>query len=137
MRETKSAALPAALSIAGGAAPGAKDSIMPRHLRQLNFSHGNGYCVGTPVPQTLFVTSNYTLLVIAHCCDCGVDFQAELPFERLIAACPAGIPRTALPPTLITAGDIAFLRALHIDPNLETNENQKDEPTRPHTKRGS
>jgi hypothetical protein len=68
---------------------------------------------------------------MAHCCDCDVDFQAELPFEQLIAACP-GIPRTTLPPTLITSDNIAFLRALHIDPNLETNQNQKDEATRPH-----
>ena len=115
---------------------GERDGIMPRYLRQLNFSHGNGYCVGTPIPHTLFLTSNYTLLVIAHCCDCGLDFQAELPFERLIAACP-GIPRTTLPPTLITADDIEFLRALHIDPNLETNENPKDEPSWPRSNRGS
>jgi len=104
---------------------------MPRYLRLLDFSHGNGYCAGALIPHALFLTSEYTVLVIAHCCDCDADFQAELPIEQLIAACP-GTPRTIPPPTFITADDIAFLRALHIDPDLETNEKQKGTPASPH-----
>jgi len=102
---------------------------MPRYLRQLDFSHGNGYCAGALIPHDLFLTSEYTLLVIAHCCDCEADFQAELPIEQLIAACP-GIPRATVPPTL-TTDDIAFLRDLHIDPDLKTTENQKGTPASP------
>ena len=122
--KNKGAALPAAPSAVSGAAfLGAGEGQHMRDLRQLNFSHGNGYCAGTPIPHALFLTSNYTLVVIAHCFDCGGDFQADLPFEQLIVACP-GTPRSSFTPTVITADDIAFLRALHIDPNLEKNENQ-------------
>jgi hypothetical protein len=76
-----------------------------------------------PIPHSLFLTSNYALVVGAQCFDCGDEFQVEIPLEDLIAACP-GVPRPASASTLITADDIAFLRALHIDPNLE-NKSQK------------
>ena len=97
---------------------------MAAHLKRLNFCHGNGYCLGMPIPHSLFVTSNYELLVAAHCEECGGDFHVEIPLEQLIAACP-GVPRPASASTLITADDIAFLRALHIDPNLENSASRK------------
>ena len=96
---------------------------MVAHLKQLNFCHGNGDCQGMPIPHSLFLTSNYALLVAGHCLDCGGEFQMEIPLEELIAACP-GIPRPASASTLITADDIAFLRALHIDPNLQNNKSR-------------
>ena len=97
---------------------------MVAHLKQLNFCHGNGDCQGMPIPHSLFLTSNYALLVAAHCLDCGGEFQVEIPLEELIAACP-GVPRPASAYTLITAADIAFLRALRIDPNLENSKSQR------------
>jgi len=97
---------------------------MVAHLKRLDFCHGNGYCQGMPIPHSLFLTSNYALLVAAHCLDCGGEFQVEIPLEELIAACP-GVPRPALASTLITSDDIAFLRALHIDPNLQNNKSRR------------
>ena len=97
---------------------------MVAHLKQLNFCHGNGDCQGMPIPNSLFLTSNEALLVAAQCLNCGDEFQLEIPLEDLIAACP-GIPRPASAYTLITADDIAFLRALRIDPNLENSESRK------------
>ena len=93
---------------------------MVAHLKRLDFCHGTRYCQGMPIPHSLFLTSNCALLVAAHCLDCGGEFQVEIPFEELIAACP-GVPRPASSSTLITADDLAFLRALHIDPNLQNN----------------
>jgi hypothetical protein len=97
---------------------------MAVHLKRLHFSHGNGYCLGMPIPHSLFLTSNYELLVAAHCVDCGGEFRVEIPIEQLIAACP-GVSGPASASTLITADDIAFLRDLHIDPNLENSESRK------------
>jgi hypothetical protein len=77
-----------------------------------------------PIPHSLFLTSNQALLVAGHCLDCGDEFQVEIPLEDLIAACP-GVPRPASASTLITADDIAFLRALRIDPNLENSKSQR------------
>lgn len=99
---------------------------MAAHLKRLNFCHGNGYCLGMPIPHSLFLTSDYALLVAAHCVDCGGKFQVEIPLEQLIAACP-GVPRPASASTPITADDIAFLRDLHIDPNLENSESRKED----------
>ena len=97
---------------------------MVAHLKQLNFCHGNGYCQGMPIPHSLFLTSNYALLVGGYCLDCGDEFQVEIPLEDLIAACP-GVPRPASASMLITADDIAFLRALRIDPNLENGKSRR------------
>jgi len=99
---------------------------MAARLKRLNFRHGNGYCLGMPIPHSLFLTSNYALQVAAHCVDCGGEFKVEIPLEQLIAACP-GVSRPASASTLITADDIAFLRALHIDPNLENSESRKED----------
>jgi hypothetical protein len=94
---------------------------MAAHLKRLNFCHGNGYCREMPILHSLFLTSNYALLVAVHCVDCGEEFQVEIPLEQLIASCPS-VPRPASASTLITADDIAFLRALHINPNPENSE---------------
>ena len=96
---------------------------MAVHLKRLHFSHGNGYCLGMPIPYALFLTSDYALLVAAYCVDCGGEFQVEIPLEQLVAACP-GEPRPASAPRLITADDRAFLRALHIDPDLENSKSR-------------
>jgi hypothetical protein len=99
---------------------------MAAHLKPLNFCHGNGYCLGMTIPHSLFLTSNYALLVAAHCVDCGGEFQVEIPLEQLIAGCPS-IPRRDSASMLITADDTAFLQALHIDPNLENSERRKED----------
>jgi hypothetical protein len=89
---------------------------MSELVRQLQFCHRREDCDGTPIPYSLFLTSNYELLVLAHCKDCGGEFQAEIPLERLIVSCP-GIPRiTGMP--VITADDVAFLQKMHIEPDL-------------------
>jgi hypothetical protein len=77
-----------------------------------------------PIPHSLFLTSNEALLVAAQCLNCGDEFQLEIPLEDLIAACP-GVPRPTSAFTLITADDIAFLRALRIDPNLENSKSRR------------
>lgn len=97
---------------------------MAARLKQLHFVHGNGYCLERPIPHALFLTSDYALLILAHCVECGEDLHVEIPLEQLIAACP-GVPGPASASTLLTADDIEFLRALHIVPDLETNETRK------------
>lgn len=49
---------------------------------------------GTSDSHSLFLTSDYALLVAAHCVDCGGEFHVEIPLEQLIAACP-GVPPPA------------------------------------------
>jgi hypothetical protein len=61
---------------------------MSELVRQLQFCHRREDCDGTPIPYSLFLTSNYELLVLAHCKGCGGEFQAEIPLERLIVSCP-------------------------------------------------
>jgi hypothetical protein len=112
---------PPANAVSGAVLGHQEGKHMPAHLKRLNF-HGNGYCQGM-LPHSLFLTSQYALLVAAHCCDCGGEFQVEIPIEQLIAACP-GVPRATRASALITADDVAFLRDLHINPNLETSDMQ-------------
>jgi len=99
---------------------------MGAYLKRVHFTHGNGYCLEPPIPHALFLTSDYALMVLAHCVECGEELQVEIPLEQLIAACP-GVPRPASASMVITADHRAFLRALHIDPDLEASESRKED----------